>query len=67
MNEDKFLADVERTVDGLVKGLHDSPISLKGHLNYWLGVLDGHCNAKGWVSADRQRLFAKITTILETL
>jgi hypothetical protein len=67
MNEEKFLANIERTVDALVKRLTDSPISLKGHLHYWLGVLDGYCDANRWVSADRQRLFAKISTIIDTL
>ena len=66
-NEFEFLADIEKTVNNLVRDLNDSPISLKGHLHYWLGVLDGTCNVKGWHSADRQRVFAKIHTTIETL
>jgi hypothetical protein len=68
MNDEfAFLADVEKTVNKLCRDLNDSPISLKGHLHYWLGVLDGTCNAKNWVSADRQRVFAHISTKIETL
>ena len=67
MDEHKFIADVERMVDGLVKKLYDSPKSLRGHLNYWLGRLDGTCDAKPWNSVDIQRLRAKISTTIETL
>lgn len=68
MNDEfEFLADVEKTVNKLCRDLNDSPISLKGHLHYWLGVLDGTCNAKNWVSVDRQRVFAHISTKIETL
>jgi hypothetical protein len=67
MNEAEFLADVEKKVAKLCRDLNDSPISLMGHLHYWLGALDGTCNAKEWHSADRQRVFAFITTKIETL
>lgn len=67
MSEYAFLRSIETRVNTLVQELNDSPKSLKGHLHYWLGVLDGYCDAKGWQSADRQRVFAKISATIETL